>query len=125
MMFYNRPAILPMLKRAVSVDLDGNGKRRAYARRLSKNCSGRGITDVEDHEVRRKIIREWMALPKDKRQTEEQVAASPKRRPCKTSSIAVGAIRTRNFGAILSRRSVDGCCRAQASRYQSSRVNDP
>jgi hypothetical protein len=27
MMFYNRPDILPMLKRAVSVDLDGNGKQ--------------------------------------------------------------------------------------------------
>jgi hypothetical protein len=30
---------------------------------------------MEDHETRRKIIREWMALPKEKRQTEEQVAA--------------------------------------------------
>jgi hypothetical protein len=28
---------------------------------------------MEDHETRRKIIREWMALPKDKRHTEEQV----------------------------------------------------
>ena len=27
------------------------------------------------HETRRKIIREWMALPKAKRQTDEQVAA--------------------------------------------------
>jgi hypothetical protein len=25
-----------------------------------------------EHETRRKIIREWMALPKDKRQTKEQ-----------------------------------------------------
>lgn len=25
-----------------------------------------------EHEERRKIIREWMSLPKDKRQTEEQ-----------------------------------------------------
>ena len=25
-----------------------------------------------EHETRRKIIREWMALPKDKRQTEKQ-----------------------------------------------------
>ena len=25
-----------------------------------------------EHEARRKIIREWMSLPKDKRQTEEQ-----------------------------------------------------
>jgi hypothetical protein len=28
-----------------------------------------------EHEARRKIIREWMSLPKDKRQTEEQAAA--------------------------------------------------
>ena len=45
---------------------------------LSKNCSPRGST-MEDHEIRRKIIREWMALPKDKRQTEEQVAAFAKK----------------------------------------------
>jgi hypothetical protein len=29
---------------------------------------------MEDQETRRKIIRQWMALPKDKRQTEKQVA---------------------------------------------------
>jgi hypothetical protein len=34
---------------------------------------------MEDHEIRRKIIREWMALPQDKRQTEEQVAAFAKK----------------------------------------------
>ena len=34
---------------------------------------------MEDHETRRKLIREWMALPKDKRQTEEQVAAFAKK----------------------------------------------
>jgi len=34
---------------------------------------------MEDHEIRRKIIREWMTLPKDKRQTEEQVAAFAKK----------------------------------------------
>ena len=33
---------------------------------------------MNDHETRRKIIREWMALPKDKRQTEEQPAAFAK-----------------------------------------------
>jgi hypothetical protein len=33
---------------------------------------------MEDHETRRKLIREWMALPKDKRQTEEQAAAFSK-----------------------------------------------
>ena len=31
------------------------------------------------HETRRKIIREWTALPKDKRQTEEQVVAIAKK----------------------------------------------
>jgi hypothetical protein len=34
---------------------------------------------MEEHETRRKIIREWMALPKDKRQTEMQAAAFAKR----------------------------------------------
>ena len=58
----------------------------------------------EDHETRRKIIRQWMALPKDKRQTEEQVVAFAKRPSSKTSFIAVGAIRTRNFGAIRTRK---------------------
>ena len=28
-----------------------------------------------EHNARRAIIREWMALPRDKRQTQEQVAA--------------------------------------------------
>ena len=34
---------------------------------------------MEDHDTRRKIIREWMALTKEKRQTEEQVAAFAKK----------------------------------------------
>src|SRR5262245_35476247 len=34
---------------------------------------------MEDHETRRKIIRQWMALPKDKRQTADQAAAFAKR----------------------------------------------
>jgi hypothetical protein len=34
---------------------------------------------MDDHETRRKIIREWMALPKDKRQTAEQAAAFAKK----------------------------------------------
>jgi hypothetical protein len=33
---------------------------------------------MEEHETRRKIIREWMKLPKDSRRTEEQVAAFAK-----------------------------------------------
>lgn len=34
---------------------------------------------IEDHETRRKIIRQWMSLPKDKRQTGEQAAAFAKK----------------------------------------------
>jgi hypothetical protein len=34
---------------------------------------------MEDHETRRKIIRQWMALPKEKRQTAEQAAAFAKK----------------------------------------------
>jgi hypothetical protein len=34
---------------------------------------------MEDHKARRKIIREWMALSKDKRQTEEQAVAFAKK----------------------------------------------
>ena len=34
---------------------------------------------MEDHETRRKIIRQWMALPSDKRQTAEQTAAFAKK----------------------------------------------
>jgi hypothetical protein len=34
---------------------------------------------MEDHEARRQIIRQWMALPKDKRQTAEQAAAFAKK----------------------------------------------
>ena len=38
-----------------------------------------GTADMEDHETRRKIIRQWIALPKDKRQTAEQAAAFAER----------------------------------------------
>ena len=34
---------------------------------------------MDDHETRRKIIREWMALPTDKRQTAEQATAFAKK----------------------------------------------
>jgi hypothetical protein len=34
---------------------------------------------MKDHETRRKIIRQWMALPKDRRQTVEQAAAFSQR----------------------------------------------
>jgi hypothetical protein len=36
------------------------------------------VHEMEEHETRRKIIREWMKLPKDKRRTEEHVAAFAK-----------------------------------------------
>ncbi len=39
----------------------------------------KGNTHMKDHAIRRKIIREWMALPKDKRHTEEQVVAFAKK----------------------------------------------
>jgi hypothetical protein len=56
----------------------------------------------EDHETRRKIIRQWMALPKDKRQTEEQVVAFAKK------AVELNEFhrsrRTRNFGAIRTRK---------------------
>ena len=75
---------------------------------------------MEDQETRRKIIREWMALPKKKRQTEEQVATFAKKRPSKTSSTAVGAIRPGSFGAIRIRNKWDGFCRALANRNQAA-----
>ena len=34
---------------------------------------------MEDHETRRKIIRQWMALPKHQRETAEHVAAFAKK----------------------------------------------
>ena len=40
---------------------------------------------MEDHETRRKIIRQWMSLPKDKRQTAEQAAAQEGYRGERTS----------------------------------------
>jgi hypothetical protein len=33
---------------------------------------------MKEHETRRKIIREWMKLPKDQRRTEEQVTGFAK-----------------------------------------------
>jgi hypothetical protein len=40
-----------------------------------------------EHDVRRKVIREWMSLPRDKRQTQEQA-----------SSFAVKAVETNAIG---------------------------
>jgi hypothetical protein len=36
--------------------------------------SQRRRAKMNKHEIRRTVIREWMALPRDKRQTEEQAA---------------------------------------------------
>jgi hypothetical protein len=45
--------------------------RGAYA--VAARClKQRKLPMKPEHEMRRKIIREWMSLPKDKRQTEEQ-----------------------------------------------------
>jgi hypothetical protein len=71
---------------------------------------------MEDYDTRRKIIREWMALPKDKRQTEEQAAVFAKKAHSKTSSIAVGAIQIINFVAIRTRKFWAGSCLAPESR---------
>ena len=35
---------------------------------------------MNKQEIRRTVIREWMALPRDKRLTEEQLPALPQRR---------------------------------------------
>jgi len=34
--------------------------------------------EMKEHETRRKVIRQWMKLPKDQRRTEEQAAAFAK-----------------------------------------------
>jgi hypothetical protein len=56
---------------------------------------------MEDQKTRRKIIREWMALPKDKRHSEEQVVAfgqkgDPARRVPSQSTRAGPSISTRS-----------------------------
>jgi hypothetical protein len=39
---------------------------------LPSTAEQRILSMKPEHETRRKIIREWMSLPKDKRQTKEQ-----------------------------------------------------
>jgi hypothetical protein len=63
---------------------------------------------MEDHETRRKIIREWMALPRNKRHTEEQVVAFAKKATQQNESIAVDGIRIANFSVIRTRKLWDG-----------------
>src|ERR1700674_2410987 len=49
-------------------DIDFCGGSAAIDHRLEQRI----LSMKPEHETRRKIIREWMSLPKDKRQTEEQ-----------------------------------------------------
>jgi len=53
--------------------------KRGRCLQSSREIAAQGTADMEDHETRRKIIRQWMALPKDKRQTADQAAAFAKR----------------------------------------------
>src|SRR6516162_9785554 len=46
--------------------------KRGRCLQSSREIAAQGTADMEDHETRRKIIRQWMALPKDKRQTADQ-----------------------------------------------------
>ena len=64
-----------------------------------------------EHEARRKIIREWMSLPKDKRQTEEQVKPFAKKAMERIPSSGDP------YGRILG-----GCCPALVSRDPSEEV---
>src|SRR5262249_6983286 len=41
---------------------------------VGREIAAQGTADMQDHETRRRIIRQWMALPKDKRQTADQAA---------------------------------------------------
>jgi hypothetical protein len=48
-----------------------SSQRGIYAA-IDHRLEQRILSMKPEHETRRKIIREWMSLPKDKRQTEEQ-----------------------------------------------------
>jgi hypothetical protein len=49
--------------------------RAATASGSQRQSNDRGVNMKPEHDVRRKVIREWMSLPRDKRQTQEQAAA--------------------------------------------------
>ncbi len=59
--------VLPDRPRSCHYQCDTGGKNE-YAGRSIKGWK------MVDHETRRKIIRQWMSLPKDKRQTPDQAA---------------------------------------------------
>ena len=70
---------------------------------------------MEDHETRRKIIREWMALPKDKRDTEEQVVTFAKKA---NSAKRVPSQSTRSGPSISARPVPEDYGMALASRWE-------
>src|ERR1700732_231685 len=51
---------------------------RRIAKRGPRRSAG-GTTNMENRETRRKIIRQWASLPKDKRQTADQAAEFAKK----------------------------------------------
>jgi hypothetical protein len=51
-----------------------------------------------EHDVRRKVIREWMSLTRDKRQTHEQAAAFAKKA---VETNAIGRSREDPYGRIM------------------------
>jgi hypothetical protein len=71
---------------------------------------------MEDHETRRKIIREWMALPKDKRHTEEQVVAFAKKATQQNQFHRSRRDPDHKFRRDPTRKSWDGSYLALASR---------
>jgi hypothetical protein len=71
------PSLRLVLRQRQRYQLEASCRVNFGAKKLTDNTS-KGAATMEDHDTRRKIIRQWMALPKDKRQTEEQVAAFAK-----------------------------------------------
>jgi hypothetical protein len=59
----------------------GNERRDKDETSVAHDCSGvsRKLRMRPEHEERRKIIREWMLQPKEKRQTKEQAEAFAKK----------------------------------------------
>jgi hypothetical protein len=51
-----------------------------------------------EHDVRRKVIREWMSLPRDRRQTQEQAAAFAKKA---VETNAIGPSREAPYARIM------------------------
>jgi len=71
---------------------------------------------MKDHETRRKIIREWMALPKDKRQGEEQVVAFAKKAAQQNRFHSSRRDPDHKFRSDPFEKVMDGFCLALASR---------